>query len=157
MNPKAEHLLQALKTREETVGFVESCTGGLLSADLTQVPGASEVFKGSIVSYSNESKAQIVGVSPEALETFGAVSEEVAKRMAQGGRIALNVDWCVSITGIAGPTGGTKEKPVGTVWFALIGPQVEKTFLAQFSGDRESVQKQSVAQAFDLLLECFSE
>ena len=149
---RPEDLLKRLTERGETVGFVESCTGGLLSSSFVALAGVSDVFKGAGVSYSYEAKSQIIGVRPDTLTSFGAVSEEVAREMVQGGKVSLNVDWCVSITGIAGPGGGMPDKPVGTVWFAVLGPNVEESCVAQFSGSRNEIQSQSVDKAYDLLL-----
>ncbi len=106
-----------------TVSTAESCTGGYVAHRLTSMTGASSYFPGSIVSYSNEVKERILGVSGESLRQYGAVSEPVAIQMAEGARAKLNSTFAISTTGIAGPSGGTPEKPVGTVWIACAGPQ----------------------------------
>lgn len=154
MNVSSQNLqsvIDKLRSRKQTVGFGESCTGGLLSATLSAVPGISDLYLGSIVSYSYQAKVDLLGVSWGALKTEGAVSERVARQMAQGVRNQLKSHWSVSITGIAGPTGGTLEKPVGTVWFAVAGPGFETTAKKLFSGNRTDVQKQAVEFAIDLL------
>ena len=112
-------LLDAALEKSVTIGVVESCTGGLLGAALTAMPGSSSVFQGGFLTYSNDLKERLVGVSAETLAQFGAVSEETAREMAQGGRERLETDFIVSVTGIAGPGGGSKEKPVGMVCFGL--------------------------------------
>lgn len=145
-------LIDKLRSRQQTVGFAESCTGGLLSATLSAIPGVSDIYLGSIVSYSYQAKVDLLGVSWSVLKAEGAVSDKVARQMAHGVRNQLKCHWSVAITGIAGPTGGTEEKPVGTVWFAVIGPEFEVTEMKLFSGGRTKVQKQSVDFAFELLL-----
>ncbi len=155
--PQIEILLQELLTllrlRKLTIGFAESCTGGLLSATLTALPGVSDVFNGSVVSYSNRIKIEVLGVAESALTKEGAVSEVVARQMAQGTRKQLKVDVSVAITGIAGPTGGTPDKPVGTVCFALAGPGLaESSIQKHFSGGRKEVQEASVCFAVEYLI-----
>lgn len=111
-----------LKTRGETLATAESCTGGNIAHRFTAMPGASEYFKGGVVAYSNEVKIALLGVDPESLNRYGAVSQSVAEQMAEGVRRATGVTYGISTTGIAGPTGGTPEKPVGTVWMAVATP-----------------------------------
>ncbi len=115
----ASALIDDLKSRGLTLGVVESATGGLISHIITDVPGSSEVFKGAIVAYSNELKLKLVGVQVETLHKYGSVSSQVAEQMAEGGLNLLKVDICIADTGIAGPGGGTGEKPVGLVWGAM--------------------------------------
>lgn len=146
-------LIHTLRVRELTVGFAESCTGGLLSATLAAEAGVSDVFVGSVISYSNSVKVEQLGVSAHALKLEGAVSDRVALSMAQGVRKNLKSDWSVSITGIAGPSGGSSEKPVGTVWFAVVGPQFEEVRKKLFTGSRTEIQKQAVNFAIEFLLE----
>lgn len=143
--------------RGETLGFAESCTGGLLSAALVSEPGVSSFFKGSVVSYAGEIKSKILGVPTETLRQYGEVSRPTVKAMALGGKNQLNVDWCLSVSGIAGPGGGSPEKPVGLVCFGLVGPQFEGEEEQRFSSaegrfQREDIQRQSVIFAFDFLL-----
>ena len=147
-----QSVIEKLRSRKQNVGFGESCTGGLLSATLAAVPGVSDIFLGSIVSYAYQAKEDLLGVSHDSLMKEGAVSETVARQMAQGVRNQLKCHWSVSITGIAGPTGGSPEKPVGTVWFAVSGPGFETAEKKLFSGSRTDIQKQAVEFAVELLL-----
>lgn len=109
---------QLLKQQNLTLGIAESCTGGYVSAQITKVPGSSAYFWGSVVSYSNAVKVTQLGVQPETLELFGAVSEETIRQMAEGVRKALGTNVGIATSGIAGPDGGTPDKPVGTIWIA---------------------------------------
>jgi nicotinamide-nucleotide amidase len=146
-----EVVLDGLRQRRQTLAVAESCTGGLLSAHLTDVPGASEVFLGGVVSYSNDAKEHLVDVSHEVLVEHGAVSEEVARAMAEGVRARFGSDWGAGITGIAGPTGGTEEKPVGLVHWAVAGPDGVSAKHHVFLGDRSIVRVWSLNAALDLL------
>jgi nicotinamide-nucleotide amidase len=114
----ARKVIDANRSRGKTVAVAESCTGGLISAALTEIPGSSDVFLAGFVTYANEAKIDMVGVSRDVLETFGAVSVAVAWSMAQGALARSDADVAVAITGVAGPDGGTERKPVGTVVFA---------------------------------------
>lgn len=150
-------LKKAFETRGETLGFAESCTGGLLSAALVNHAGVSSFFKGSVVSYARDVKADLLHVPINTLQSHGEVSLPTVKAMALGGKNQLNVDWCLSVSGIAGPGGGTPEKPVGLVCFGLVGPQFEREEEKRFSStegpfQREDIQRQSVIFAFDFLL-----
>lgn len=152
-NTLLQELLRLLRSKKLTVGFAESCTGGLLSATLAAEAGVSDVFMGSVVSYSYEAKMDLLGVDASTLKNEGAVSESVARQMAQGARKQLKVDVSVAITGIAGPTGGTPDKPVGTVCFAVAGPDLaEGVIRKHFSGDRHQIQKASVRFALEYLI-----
>ena len=151
-----QELIEKLRTRKQTIGFGESCTGGLLSSTVAAVPGVSDVFLGGIVSYSYQAKVDLLGVSWSLLKAEGAVNDKVARQMAQGVRNQLKCHWSAAITGIAGPTGGTPEKPVGTVWFAVSGPSFEVAKEKLFSGSRTQIQKQSVNYAIELLLEAMN-
>jgi nicotinamide-nucleotide amidase len=146
-----EVVLEALRRRGQDLAVAESCTGGLISAHLTDVPGASDVFLGGVVSYSNEAKEQLIDVPHETLIAHGAVSEEVARAMATGVRGRFSADWGVGITGIAGPTGGTDEKPVGLVHWAVAGPDGVWAKHRVFLGDRTIVREWSLNAALDLL------
>ena len=146
-----EVVLEELRGREQTLAVAESCTGGLLSAHLTDVPGASEVFLGGVVSYSNEAKEDLIDVPHETLVEHGAVSEEVARAMAEGVRARFRSDWGASITGIAGPTGGTDEKPVGLVHWAIAGPNGVSAKHHVFLGDRSIVRVWSLNATLDHL------
>lgn len=135
----------------EKVGFAESCTGGLISAWFTMVPGVSDVFRGSVVAYANELKSQMLDVSPNLLCAVGAVSVEVAREMARGARSRLAVEWSLAVTGVAGPAGGSAEKPVGTVCFALLGPGIGRVERTQFAGSRIAVQRAAALYALRFL------
>lgn len=114
----SREISQLLWEREETLGTAESCTGGRIAEAIISIPGASKYFKGGIVSYTNEVKEKLLDVDPETLEEFTAVSEEVARQMVQGACRALATTYAIAATGVAGPGGGTKEIPVGTIWVA---------------------------------------
>ena len=132
-------LLAAASEKGLTIGVVESCTGGLLGAAITAMPGSSAVFMGGFLTYSNALKERLVGVSADSLRRHGAVSEAVAGEMAAGGRTRLGVDICISVTGVAGPGGGTPDKPVGTVYFGLatdLGVRTERQFFDAPSRNR---------------------
>jgi nicotinamide-nucleotide amidase len=146
-----EHVLALLRARGLTLGTAESCTGGLVAARVTGVPGSSDVFLGGVVAYANEVKRRELGVSAELLEEHGAVSAEVAAAMARGARERLGVDVAVSVTGIAGPDGGSEEKPVGLVYLHAEGPDggVGREF--SFPGDRPSIRARSVVGALHLV------
>jgi PncC family amidohydrolase len=130
----------------------ESCTGGLVGHLLTNVSGSSNYYRGGVVSYANEAKVHLLGVKPETLDKFGAVSEQTVLEMARGVRKALSADIGISVSGIAGPTGGTPDKPVGTVWIGLSAANGEfaKRFL--WSGDRLAIKEQSAQAALKLLV-----
>ena len=147
-----ERLFEVSLSRGWSFGFAESCTGGLVSASVAAVPGVSQVFKGSVVSYHSAVKMGILDVPEAAIQCYGEVSEPVARYMARGARKHLNCDWSLSITGIAGPGGGSLEKPVGTVFFAVSGPGVETAVMKCFDGPkRKDIQQQSAEFALDLL------
>lgn len=143
---------ECLRAYENVLATAESCTGGLLASTLTDVSGSSEWFAGSIIAYSNEVKANLLGVKPAILEQHGAVSEPVVLAMAQGVLKTIGADVSVAISGIAGPSGGTPEKPVGTVWMAWAWPSGTRAKRFDFSGDRTAVKEQSVMAAINGLL-----
>jgi nicotinamide-nucleotide amidase len=149
-----QDLVEELRAHKLTVSFAESCTGGRLSASLAEIPGVSDVFLGSVVSYAYQAKVDLLGVSWDTLHSEGAVSDKVASQMARGCREHLKSSWSVAITGIAGPSGGTAEKPVGTVWFAASGPSFDRSEKKVFSGSRVQIQQQSVEFAAAFLLGC---
>ena len=148
----AEKLVQALIEKKMTCATAESCTGGGVGYAITDVSGASAVFWGGVISYDNSVKRDILGVPAEVLATQGAVSSECAAAMAEGARRRLNTDLAVSITGIAGPGGGSAEKPVGLVWFGLASKAGTATEKKIFSGDREAVRTAAIEHALTLLL-----
>ncbi len=147
----ADVVVGELIERDRTVATAESCTGGMVGAALTTVSGASAVYLGGVVSYSNEVKEGLVGVPHELLVAHGAVSEPVARAMAEGIRNRLGTDWGLGVTGIAGPTGGTEEKPVGLVHWAVAGPSGTVADHRVFPGDRDIVRQWSVNSVLDLL------
>jgi PncC family amidohydrolase len=136
-----------------TLATAESCTGGLVAARITAVPGASAVFLGGVVSYANEAKQGLLGVPQSVLERVGAVSAECAEAMAAGARERLKADVAVAVTGIAGPDGGTPQKPVGLVCFGVAAGGGVKSECRLFEGDREAVRQQASERALALLLE----
>ncbi|MBY0385680.1 CinA family protein [bacterium] len=140
-----------LISRGQTLAVAESCTGGLLSTTITQHAGVSAFFLGSVVSYSNDLKKNILHVSESLLRTVGAVSSPVALEMARGLKSLTAADWTVSITGIAGPAGGTKEKPVGTVYFGVCGPGIELAQGKLFPGNRQQIQEAAMKHSIELL------
>ena len=140
-------ITQHLRERNATVSFAESCTGGLLSSLFTEIAGVSDVFEGAVVAYSNRIKERELAVPAPLLRSMGAVSLPVARQMASGVRARIGSTWAVSITGIAGPGGGSPQKPVGTVCFGLCGPGVEKTEQQLFAGNRRQIQMASAEHA----------
>ena len=136
-----------------TLALAESCTGGLISHRVTNVPGASAVFRGGIVAYANAAKTSLLRVDASLLAAHGAVSEAVALAMAEGARAVLNASVACAVTGIAGPGGGTPEKPVGTVWLAACDTSLAITRHCHFSGTRHAVKLQTAEAAIALLLE----
>jgi len=147
----AENLVALLKARSLVCATAESCTGGLVGGAITAVPGSSEVYAGGVVSYSNGVKASVLGVSTADLAREGAVSSCVAAQMAEGARRITGADIAVSITGIAGPGGGSDEKPVGLVWFGLATREGARTERCIFRGDRAQVREQAVTHALGML------
>ena len=140
------------------LALAESCTGGLVCATLTELPGSSDWFERGYITYSNQAKTECLGVSEELLRTFGAVSEPVAKAMAQGAQINAGVELAVSITGIAGPSGGSEDKPVGTVCFGwairnAAGENVTTCQTKHFIGNRHSIRQQATEHALAGLLQ----
>ena len=151
MSRVAENLVELLKARGLTCATAESCTGGGVGSAITAVPGSSAVFLGGVISYANEVKRDVLGVSDHDLQTVGAVSGEVAAQMADGARKLLKTDLAVSLTGIAGPDGGSAGKPVGLVWFGLATARGVRTEKAVFRGDRARVREQAVVHALGML------
>jgi len=152
MNNTAENLVALLKAQGLTCATAESCTGGGVGSTITAVPGSSAVFAGGVISYSNDVKREVLGVSADDLKRVGAVSREVAAQMATGVRKILKVDLAVSVTGIAGPDGGSAEKPVGLVWFGLATREGVRTEKAIFQGDRAKVRHAAVMHALGMLM-----
>lgn len=149
--PVEAMVLDLARERGLTLAAAESCTGGLVAARLTSVPGSSDVFVGGVVSYDDRLKRELLGVPSETLERHGAVSAETAEAMAGGARKALGADIAVSVTGVAGPGGGSEEKPVGLVYLHAAGPEGEKAVELHLPGDRDAVRRRAAASALHLL------
>ena len=147
-----QNLASNLATQNLKVTCAESCTGGLLAANLTRLPGSSAWFDMGFVTYSNEAKQQMLNVNPSTLAHYGAVSEEVVREMALGALISSKADYALSISGIAGPTGGSEEKHVGVVWFGLASKKRIWAESKIFNGDRDQIRAQAVQHAVQLLL-----
>lgn len=148
------HVAEILADRSWTLATAESCTGGWIAKCCTDRPGSSEWYEGGVVSYSNRAKLELLGVDVATLDREGAVSRAVALQMAEGARLNSGADVTVAVTGIAGPDGGSADKPVGTVWlaWALPGAAVQAE-LRHFEGDREAVRRLTVAAALQGLIE----
>lgn len=147
-------IVNRASVRNLLIAVAESCTGGLISAAITSVPGSSQVFSYGFITYANEAKNKLVGVSESVLNQYGAVSEQVANSMASGALEVANADLAVAVTGIAGPAGGTLEKPIGLVYISIASSQkhcITRRFV--FEGTRQEIRLQSVHQALTMLLE----
>lgn len=151
-----EQVFFQLKDRHKKVSFAESCTGGLLAGRLVNVPGSSEVFEEGYVTYSNEAKQRLLDVTSEALENYGAVSRQVAEQMARGAAKRSGAQAAVGVTGIAGPDGGTDQKPVGLVYIGCFVDHEVVVTKKHFNGSRKEVREQAVEAALKLLLDCLS-
>ena len=149
--PVAQLVLETCRAQGLTLATAESCTGGMIAELLTAVPGASDVFVGSVVAYSDGVKMRELGVGADVLEAYGAVSAQTAAAMAAGARARLGADVAVAVTGIAGPGGGTDEKPVGLVYLHVEGPDGERGVEFQFPGDRDSIRRRAAVTALHLV------
>ncbi len=147
-----DQLARQLTQKKLRLATVESCTGGRIGGALTEKAGSSDWYEGGWITYSNELKAAL-GVKPELIREHGAVSEAVALAMAEQGRARAGVDLCISVTGVAGPSGGSPEKPVGTVWIGWALPGGVRAQCHQFEGDRAAIREQSVVAALTGLLQ----
>jgi len=149
---RAVQAVAALRSTGATLSVAESCTGGWLGREITSVPGASACFWGGVIAYDNSAKLGVLSVSDATLSAHGAASRLAAEEMARGIAALSGTTWALAITGLAGPDGGTPEKPVGTVWIAVRGPvSNSRSFL--FAGNREEVRRQAVQAALGLLME----
>lgn len=157
MEQVEETLAALLKKREMTVTAAESCTGGMIAARLVNVPGISDYFWGSFVTYANEAKTTLLGVDEQLLERKGAVSPEVAEAMALGAAKAAGADVAISSTGIAGPDGGTPEKPVGLVYIGCSVKGVVSVVECHFHGNRQEIRAQAAREALELAVACLNE
>ncbi|MCT8999510.1 CinA family protein [Chelativorans intermedius] len=150
----AKEVLEACRARRMMLATAESCTGGMIAAALTDLAGASDVLERGFITYSNEAKMEMLGVAQETLATHGAVSAETAGEMAAGALARSRAAIAVSVTGVAGPGGGTAQKPVGLVWFGLATSDGQVRVERQlFTGPRDAVRRSSVAKALELALE----
>ncbi|MDH4283580.1 MAG: nicotinamide-nucleotide amidohydrolase family protein, partial [Myxococcales bacterium] len=147
----AEIVLDLCRAGRLTLATAESCTGGMVAARLTAVPGASDVFRGSVIAYANAVKVSELGVAQDVLDRHGAVSAETAAAMAHGVRVRLGADVGVAVTGVAGPDGGTAEKPVGLVFVHAAGPVGEEARRTELPGDREMVRGRATAASLHLV------
>jgi PncC family amidohydrolase len=151
MEKIARAIVRTLTKQKKTLALAESCTGGFIANQITNVPGASKVFLGGVVSYSNAAKQKFLGVRAGTLERHGAVSEAVATEMARGARKRFGTDFAIAVTGIAGPTGGTKIKPVGTVFIALSGAFGTTVEHQRNNFGRDKFKKATARHALELL------
>lgn len=146
-----------LKARDKTLATAESCTGGWIAQEVTAIAGSSQWFECGFVTYSNAAKQKMLGVEAAVIEAHGAVSEEVVRQMAEGALCKSGAGIAVAVSGVAGPDGGSPEKPVGTVWLAwAMHGKPTMTLENRFGGDRESVRRQSVDKALEGILSCLS-
>ena len=153
----APALIQKLTASNQTLSTVESCTGGLLFGYLTAVPGASAVLERGFITYSDQAKQEMVGVAANTLAAFGAVSQQTAEEMAKGGCQIARTDLSISLTGIAGPSGGSAEKPVGLVWISAFRKDgIQQTERHMFTGDRQQIRILACTHAISLLLRLLS-
>jgi len=146
-----EKIILKLTDQQQTISFAESCTGGRIATAFTAISGASNILNGSCVTYSNEIKHKWLNVENDILEEFGAVSEECVSQMLDGIQKMAKSDYAIAVSGIAGPTGGTEFKPVGTVYMGLLTPTSKEVFYCLFKGSREDVQEQSTLFAIKKL------
>jgi len=152
----SQQIGQALRQQGATLTTAESCTGGWIAKAITDVAGSSAWFERGFVTYSNQAKQQMIGVKPETLAAQGAVSEAVVGEMAAGAKREAGADFAVSVSGIAGPDGGSPQKPVGTVWFAFADKQGNtRAYLQHFDGDRDAVRQQATQFALQTLWDDF--
>jgi PncC family amidohydrolase len=149
----AENILARLKENDLNLSSAESCSGGGIAKALTDVPGCSESFAGGVIAYSNDIKCRLIGVNYKTLEKFGAVSKETVIEMADNTSDIFDTDFCIVSSGVAGPSGGTMKKPVGTVWLAVATPENVITLECFFTGNRESIREQTITEGLKFLNE----
>ena len=152
-----ERVVEILKQENKKLTTAESCTGGLIAAAITDIPGSSQVFERGYVTYANEAKEQMIGVSAKTLKSCGAVSSQTAEEMAKGALEAAKADIAVAVTGIAGPGGGTEEKPVGLVYIGIATREKTITRKLNLSGERNKIRRVTVLNALDLVRRCLLE
>ncbi len=148
----AKKLLEICRTEKLKIATAESCTGGLVAASITEIPGSSDIFERGFITYSNEAKMELLGVSKALIKKYGAVSEQAAKAMARGALKNSNADIAVAITGIAGPSGGTIKKPVGLVFIAAARGKIVNVNIYYLKGNREKVRKKATLSALKMLI-----
>jgi PncC family amidohydrolase len=153
----SQKLDRLLKSNRRSLAVAESCTGGLIAADITDHAGSSEYFKGGVVAYSNEVKERVLGVPGSLLREKGAVSAEVACEMAKGAACLFGADCCIAVSGIAGPGGGSVKKPVGLVFIGIFFQGTTKSFKFRFTGNRKSVRQQAVEAGLTKMIEMLSQ
>jgi nicotinamide-nucleotide amidase len=152
----AERLGAALRVAGATLATAESCTGGWIAKVVTDIAGSSEWFDAGFVTYSNAAKTETLGVDAQTIAAHGAVSEAVVRAMAAGAKRRAGADLAVAVSGVAGPGGGTAEKPVGTVWFAWDSPAGRRSEICRFPGDRDAVRRRAVMHALEGLAGCLA-
>lgn len=152
MEKTEERLVKRLIERKQKISTAESCTGGLIAQRITSVAGASACFDLGVVTYSNEQKMKILGVSEESLESFGAVSEKVALQMSAGAKRISGADFGIGITGLAGPGGATEDKPVGLVYISVCSKKTHRAEKYNFSGSRDEVRFKASEEAMKMVL-----
>ncbi len=154
----AQDFLERLKAGNLTVSVAESCTGGLLGAAITSIPGSSASFRGGVLAYHNDVKRDVLGVPAKVLANQGAVSASAVEAMAHGVRDAFHTDVAIAVSGVAGPSGGSDKKPVGTVWIAVLGPaDLLDVHKFHFDGDRDDIRRDAVQKCLELAQEACRE
>ena len=146
-----EKIILELSQKNQTISFAESCTGGRIASAFTSVSGSSKILNGSCITYSNEVKHKWLGVSKKTLESYGAVSKECVYEMLDGIKAMASSDYALAVSGIAGPTGGTEFKPVGTVYIGVLTPTNKMVYKSHFEGNREEIQRKSTTFAIEEL------
>ena len=153
MKNLANKVVKKLIKKKLKVSFAESCTGGLLSSSITSISGSSKIFNLGLITYSNKAKIKLLGVEQQTLDNYGAVSEQVVEQMAGSALKSSDADYAIAVSGIAGPDGGTAEKPVGTVWICWITPEITRVEKYQLQGDRQAVRDQVIKISLQELLQ----
>lgn len=153
INSIAQQVGEALRRIDKKLTVAESCTGGGIAESITSVAGSSQWFEYGYITYSNKAKIKLLGVEQQTLDTCGAVSEEVVEQMAGGALKSSDADYAIAVSGIAGPDGGTAEKPVGTVWICWITPEITRVEKYQLQGDRQAVRNQVIKISLQELLQ----
>jgi PncC family amidohydrolase len=153
MDPVEIKISKSLKRKKKTLAVAESCTGGLVASRITDVSGSSDYFSGGVVAYSNDVKTSLLKVPVSFIKRYGAVSRQVAQAMAEGVKAKLEADVAAAITGIAGPTGGSSAKPVGTAYIAVVSGRTKKTKKVKYKGDRRTVKNKFAEAVLGLIAE----